>query len=94
MREEEVSLLPKVIFLTVSFLVFFGSLFAMGNRHARERHSKYKRFCLQAALISAVFTVLILLLRREMMFNIALTVVFVFILFAMIYSYGKKMEGA
>ena len=92
MREDEVSLLPKILFLTVSFLLFFGFLFALGNRHAKAKCSKYRQFCVQAVLIGVVFAVLMLLFRTEMMVNITLTVVFVFLLFVMIYWYGKKVE--
>ena len=92
MREDEVSLLPKILFLTVSFLLFFGFLFALGNRHAKAKCSKYRQFCVQAVLIGVVFAVLMLLFRTEMMVNITLTVVFVFLLFVMIYLYGKKVE--
>ena len=92
MREEEISLLPKILFLSVSFLLYFGFLFALGNRHAKARCSRYKQFCVQAAVIGVVFAALMLILRSEMMMNITLTVVFVFLLFVMIYWYGKKVE--
>ena len=92
MQEGEVSLLPKILFLVVSFLLFFGCLFALGNRHAKAKCSKYRQFCVQAVLIGVVFAVLMLLFRTEMMVNITLTVVFVFLLFVMIYWYGKKVE--
>ena len=92
MREDEVSLLPKILFLTVSFLLFFGFLFALGNRHAKAKCSKYRQFCVQAVLIGVVFAALMLLFRSEMIMNITLTVGFVFLLFVMIYWYGKKVE--
>ncbi len=94
MREEEISLLPKILFLSGSFLIYFIFLFALGNRHAKARCQKYTRLCLQAVLIGIVFTGLILLLREQMMINIALSVVFVFAMFAMLYWYGRKMETA
>ena len=36
----------------------------------------------------------LMLLRENMMLNIALTVVFVFSVFAMIYRYGGKRDGS
>ncbi len=92
MREEDARLLPKVLFLIGSFLLFFVFLFALGNRYAKAKCRRYYRFCLKAAGIGAVFAALMLLLRENMMLNIALTVVFVFALFGMIYRYGRKME--
>lgn len=94
MREEEISLLPKILFLSGSFLLYFVFLFALGNRHAKARCKKYVRLCLQAVLIGIVFAGLILLLREKMLINIALTVVFVFAMFAMLYWYGRKIETA
>ncbi len=93
MTEEEISLIPKLGFLVTSFELFFIFLFALGARYAKARFKKYNRFCLFAVLISAVFTVLMYLLRNDMMLNIGLTVVFVFSLFAMIYHYGKEMDA-
>lgn len=92
MREEEISLLPKILFLSGSFLLYFVFLFALGNRHAKARCQRYVRLCLQAVLIGIVFAGLILLLREKMLINIALTVVFVFAMFAMLYWYGRKIE--
>lgn len=89
MREEAISLLPKILFLTASFLLFFGFLLALGLRHAKKEYARYKRFCLRSAAAGAVFAVLMYLLRSNMMLNIALTVVFVFALFAAIYRYEK-----
>lgn len=93
MAEEEISLMPKIVFLVASFVLFFVFLFTLGARYAKARCKKYDRFCLFAVLISAGFAVLMCLLRNNMMLNIALSVVFVFLLFAMIYHYGKEMEA-
>ena len=92
MREEELLLLPKMLFLVGSFLLFFGFLFALGSKYAKSKCQKYNRLWLQTAVIGIAFTVLMLLLRTEMMINIALTVVFVFVIFGMIYWYGKKID--
>ena len=94
MREEEVRIMPKTVFLTVSFLIFFALLFALGNRHAKAKCVKYNRFCLQGLLIGLVFALLMFLLRNEMTINIAISVVFVFALFGMIYWYGRKVDQA
>jgi len=94
MREEEISLLPKVLFLTASFLLFFGFLFALGDRHAKARRGTQRRLRVQAAGIGTGFAVLMYLLREEMLINIAVSVVFVFALFGMIYRDGKTMDGS
>ena len=91
MQEEVIRLLPKVLFLTGSFILFFGNLFALGYRHAKIRCRKYGKLCIRAAVAGAVFVVLMILLRAEMKINIAATVAFVFGLFAMIFAYGRSL---
>lgn len=94
MREEEIMLLPKIIFLVISFLLYFGFLFALGSGYAKAKCPKYNRLWIKAAVMGAVFTALMLLLRTNMKINIALTVLFVFAIFGMIYRYGQKFERA
>ena len=93
MREEELSLLPKMIFLVSSFLIYFAFLFLLGKRYAKTRCKRYYFFFLRAGAIGAAFTLLMFLFREKMAVNIALSVVFVFALFAMIYRYGKAMDN-
>ena len=90
MQEEEIALMPKMLFLVGSFVLFFGFLFALGLRHARARCKQYERLCLTALAAGAVFAVAMVLLRGNMVLNIALTVGFIFLLFALIYRYGKR----
>ena len=47
---------------------------------------------LKAGAISAVFITLMLLFRENMMINIFVTVAFVFVLFLIIYRYGKRIN--
>lgn len=93
MQEDEVSLLPKTIFLVGSLILYFVFLFALGIRHAKARCRRYNRLCLTAVISGAVFAAAMLLLRHEMMVNIALTVVFIFLMFAVLYRYAKKIDS-
>ena len=54
------------------------------------RCKQYERLCLTALAAGAVFAVAMVLLRGNMVLNIALTVGFIFLLFALIYRYGKR----
>ena len=92
MREEEVDILPKSLFLIGSFVLFFCFLFALGSRYAKARCRKYDLLCLRAGAAGVAFIVLMVLFREEMMINITLTVVFVFSMFLMLYRYGKAMD--
>ena len=80
MREEEVSLMPKIIFLIGSFIAFYICLFTMGI-YAKRRCRFGLRFYLIIAALCAVFTALMIPLREEMMINIAISVTFVFSIF-------------
>ena len=50
----------------------------------------YQNILRPAACVSALL--LMILLRTQMLLNIALSAVFVFALFVMIYRYGKAMD--
>lgn len=92
MREEEINLMPKMIFLIVSFVLYFSFLFALGKKHAKAICRKYNFLCINAGVMGIIFIILMMLLRNNTFLHIALTVVFVFGMFAMIYYYGKKMD--
>lgn len=88
MREDEVDLLPKVLFLIGSFVLYFCILFAVGRSHAMTRCRRYGRLCVKAGTAGAAFILLMILLRGEMTVNIALTAVFIFAMFAILRQYG------
>lgn len=93
MREEEISLIPKLLFLIGSLILFFICLFALGSRHSKARCGKHNLLYLKAGAISAAFIVLMFLLRENMRINILITVAFVFALFWMIYRYGRGIDS-
>ena len=90
MREEEIAILPKTLFLVISLVLYFMFLFSLGLGHAKARCRKYDKLCMMTALTGTLFILLMFLLRKQMVANIALTVLFVFIMFSMVYGYGKK----
>jgi len=93
MQQETVALLPKVAFLVGSFLLFFGFLFSLGFGHAKARCEKYNRLCLVGVGASVLFLAAMFLLRAHMLLNIGVTVIFIFLLFFMLFSYSKKLRG-
>jgi len=92
MREEEISLLPKELFLIVSFLLFFDFLFLLGYSHAKTIYERYGRLCLTAAGIEIVFIAAMFLLKNNMALNIAVSTAFAFSMFLLIYFYGKRIK--
>lgn len=89
MRDEEISLMPKLLLLVSSLLVFYVFLFATG-RYAKYRCRLNKKFILFTAGTAAVFAALMLVFRENMYINIAVTVAFVFAEFGVIYRFGKR----
>ena len=93
MQQEELALLPKIVFLVLSFILFFISLFTLGKGYVRTGCRKYDTLCTRAAVLCAVFASLMFLIRNDMFINIAATVLFIFVMFDMIYRYATMPEG-
>lgn len=91
MREESVALMPKTLFLTGSFVLYFTFMFLLGI-YAKRRCAFNVRFVL-ALILSAVCFVLLMLFFRSMMYvNIAVTVVYVFGIFLFVYRHAASMD--
>lgn len=91
MRDEEVSVLPKIVFMTASLLLLYTMLFSLG-KYAKGV-CKPKPW-LYPALIGGgvVFAVLMIVFSENMYINIALTAVFVFSIFGVIYRFAQQSE--
>lgn len=77
MKEEKVALLPKIIFLTVSFVVYFIFLYLLGMFTKRKARPT-RKFIITQAISVIVFAALMILFREHMYINIAVTVLLVF----------------
>ena len=93
MREESVSLLPKTLFLIGSFVIYYAFLFLTGL-YAKQRCGFRPKFVLSLAGTAAVFAALMLLLRENMALNIAVTAVFVYAVFTLLWLHGRKTAGS
>ena len=91
MREENVELMPKTLFLIGSFLIYYIFLF-MTERYAKERMHFDKRLRLALLGFAIGFVGLMLLFMRQMYVNIAITVIYVFWVFSMLYRYGRHVR--
>ena len=92
MRNEAVSLLPKMLMLTGSFVIYYVFLFSLGV-YAKRKCAITFRFYLTMAAIGTVFAGLMLCFRNRMYVNIALTVIFVFGVFAALRMMHRKSVG-
>lgn len=88
MREEEMELVPKIAFLIGSFLLYYVFLFAT-RRYSKADCKPALSFYLKMLGIAVSFIVLMLVFREQMMINIAVTAVYVFVIYAVIYRAGK-----
>lgn len=77
MREEEISVLPKILLLVISLVAYFLFLFMLKG-HFKLRCQLKRSFIAKMALISAVFIAAMILLRNNMVLNILLSVAYVF----------------
>ena len=91
MRDEEVNLLQKTVLLTSSFVMYFAFMF-MTAGYAKMRCGFNLKFIIVLLCIAASFIALMLIFREMMYVNIAITVVYIYGIFLMIYRQGKLSE--
>ena len=80
MREEEVEIIPKMLFLVISLVGYYALMFLLG-RYAKNRCKPDMKFTLKIAILAAGFVTLMIVFKNMMIINIMLTVVFVFTAF-------------
>ena len=91
MRDPAVSLWPKTLFLIISFLLFFGCMFAL-LIFAKTTLKRCRKFLIPVVLISVVFVLLMILLREMMHLNILVSVLYVFTIFFLILKFSRRRE--
>lgn len=88
MQEEEVALLPKMLFISISILVYYICLFILG-RFARKKCVLNAKFFVTMAVISACFVVLMIVFRENMYVNIVVTTAYVLSVTIVLFRRGK-----
>ena len=91
MREEEVDLLFKTMFITGSFVLYFICLFMTGI-YSKKSCGLNMRFYLFSVLGGISFFVLMFLFRTNMYLNIAISVIYVMAIFLVLYKRGRSVE--
>lgn len=89
MREEEIALLPKTIFITGSFLLYFVFMSLMGI-FAKVQCAFNRRFYAVMIAIGIGFFVLMLLFRTQMYVNIAISVIYVMAVFLILLKRSRR----
>ena len=91
MREPEVALMPKVIFITASIIAYFAFLFCTGG-YAKNKCAPDTAFILKMLAAAAAFAALMMIFRQNMMVNILVTVVYVWTIVLVLYRAQKKYK--
>ena len=91
MREEEIDLMPKMLFLLGSFLLYFLCIFLLG-RYAKRRCMFNRKFITLMSSSAAVFVGAMLVFRENMKINILLTVIYGFTVFLIIHKFGRAQK--
>ena len=92
MREEEVAIRPKMLFLVVSMVGYFAFLFALG-RYAKVRCHINEAFMQKLWIMTICFAMLMMGFMREPRAHILLTVIYVWSVFAVFYRVGKRVAA-
>ena len=91
MREEEIDLMPKMLFLLGSFLLYFLCIFLLG-RYAKRRCMFNRKFITLMSSSADVFVGAMLVFRENMKINILLTVIYGFSVFLIIHKFGRAQK--
>lgn len=92
MQNEKVELMPKMIFLISSFLTYFVFLL-LTRRYAKRSCTPPPSFYIKLAASTMSFIVLMIVFRGNMLVNIAVSAVYVFIIYGVIYRLGRFNKG-
>ena len=91
MRNTEVQLIPKTLFLIFSFLLYYASLISLG-RYSKLTCVRNRKFYAVMCALAVSFTALMLLMREIMWANILISVIYIFAAVAVIYFSWKRAD--
>jgi len=91
MREEEVALIPKMIFMVVSVIIYYGFLFSIG-KYAKKTCRIDTPFILRLTAATAGFALLMMLFRETSAAHILITVVYVWSIFGVLWRAAKMVN--
>ena len=92
MREEEVALLPKIIFITAAITGYYLFLFFTG-KYAKKSFRYNPAFILKLLGLTVAFAVLMIAFRENMRTNIFVTVAYVWSIVSVLYRAKSYFES-
>ena len=91
MRIADVILVAKILFISISIVLYYTCLMAT-RRYAKQNCKPSVSFILSAVIICLVFIGGMFVSRSQMIINIAITVLFVFAVFFVLYYFSKAQD--
>ncbi|MBQ9227282.1 MAG: low temperature requirement protein A [Eubacterium sp.] len=91
MRMPEVAAIPKNIFIGVSMIVYFFFLFST-EKYAFVRCRAHLRFYVTVGVMTVIFCLLMLFLYQNAYLSIAVTVLYIYSVFAYLYQSVKRTQ--
>ena len=92
MREEEVYVIPKMIFMVASFVIYYAFLFATTKYSKLMCRNNHKKYLLPGIIGTVVFVVLMFVFMDNMYINIILSVAYVYFIFFVLHRYASRMH--
>ena len=92
MREDEVALMPKIVFITAAIIAYYAFLFCTG-RYAKKSFEVKPGFVIQLLAATVAFAVLMIVFRENMWVNIFVTVAYVWSIVAFLYNGKREFES-
>ena len=89
MRNGEVALMPKILFLVGSLLLYFLCVFCL-LFFAKESMKMCRKLVARIVALSAAFVLLMLVFREEMYLNIAISVIYAYSIFLALYAFSRQ----
>lgn len=90
MREEEIYLLPKIMFISVSIVSFFVFLFALKG-YVKHCNIPDKKFTVKTLILTFLFLIMMYFMREYMYINIFITVFYVFSMFLILLKAKRSL---
>lgn len=91
MRDGEVNLLQKTVLLVGSMVLYFTFMF-LTEKYAKRKCAFTRKSVLLLCVLGLSFVALMLLFREMMYVNIAITVLYVYAIFFILFVQGRKAE--
>ncbi|MBE6719245.1 MAG: low temperature requirement protein A [Ruminococcaceae bacterium] len=92
MRDDKINLVPKILFLAGSVIIYYAFLLSTRS-YAKQKCAINIKFYIKMLLIAASFVALMLLLKENMKLNIAVTVLYVYAVYVIIYNAARNLES-